>query len=101
MDEKRCIGCGYCVQACPFGTRFMDPVTHTASKCTLCYHRISKGLLPACVQACPTGTRLFGDGKKVGDKVAELAQTSHVMVLKPELLTEPKCYYIGLSKEVV
>ncbi len=100
VDEKRCIGCGYCVQACPYSTRFIHPESHTASKCSLCYHRITKGLLPACVQACPRAARLFGDVKKVGDKVFEMMRTRPVMVLKPELLTEPKCYYIGLSKEV-
>jgi tetrathionate reductase subunit B len=100
VDDKRCIGCGYCIQACPYGSRFMHPVTHTASKCTLCYHRITKGLLPACVQACPTGTRQFGDLKKPGDKVAEIIATEAVQVLKPELRTEPNCYYLGLGREV-
>jgi len=101
VDEKRCIGCGYCVQACPYSTRFIHPETHVASKCTLCYHRITKGLLPACVQACPREARMFGDLKKDGDKVAEMVKARPVMVLKPELLTEPRCYYMGLSKEVV
>jgi len=101
VDEKRCIGCGYCIQACPYSTRFIHPQTHVASKCTLCYHRITKGLRPACVQACPRGSRMFGDMKRDGDKVAELVRTRPVMVLKPELLTLPRCYYMGLSKEIV
>ena len=42
-------GCRYCVQACPYGCRYIDPETHTADKCTLCYHRITRGLSPACV----------------------------------------------------
>jgi Fe-S-cluster-containing dehydrogenase component len=100
VDEKRCIGCSYCVQACPYGSRFIHPETHTASKCTFCYHRISKGLKPACVQACPTGARRFGDTKKIGDEVAEIIATSNVHVLKPELQTEPNCFYMGLTKEV-
>jgi len=100
VDHDRCIGCGYCIQACPYGSRFMHPETHTASKCTMCYHRITKGLLPACVQACPTGTRKFGDLKKPGDEVAEIIATAPIQVLKPELRTEPNCYYLGLGREV-
>ncbi|MBI2434442.1 MAG: 4Fe-4S dicluster domain-containing protein [Candidatus Hydrogenedentes bacterium] len=100
VDEKRCIGCGYCVQACPYGSRFIHPETHTASKCTLCYHRITKGMLPACVQACPTGARRFGDTQRPGDEVTEIVASSPVRILKPEMNTEPNCYYLGLSQEV-
>ncbi len=99
VDEERCIGCGYCVQGCPYGSRFIHPDTHTASKCTLCYHRITRGLEPACVEACPVGARMIGDAKIVGDKVAEIVATQRVQVLQPQLLTEPNCYYLGLTKE--
>jgi tetrathionate reductase subunit B len=99
VDDKRCIGCGYCVQACPYGSRFIHPITHTASKCTLCYHRITQGLKQACVQACPVGARRLGDIKKVGDEVAEIIATQAVRVLQPELFTEPNCFYLGLSQE--
>ncbi len=99
VDAERCIGCGYCVQGCPYGTRFIHPETHLATKCTLCYHRLTRGLKPACVQACPVGARMLGDVKQVGDKVAEIIATERVQVLQPELLTEPNCYYLGLSKE--
>jgi tetrathionate reductase subunit B len=99
VDEKRCIGCGYCVQACPYGSRFIHPVTHVASKCTLCYHRLTRGLTTACVHSCPVGARMLGDMKKVGDKVAEIIATERVQILQPELLTDPNCYYLGLTKE--
>ena len=100
VDQKRCIGCGYCVQACPYGSRYLDPETRTADKCTWCYHRITKGLLPACVQACPTGARQFGDLKKEDDAVRKIIATERIGVLQPEKLTKPRCYYIGLDKEV-
>ncbi|MHC4767171.1 MAG: 4Fe-4S dicluster domain-containing protein [Planctomycetota bacterium] len=99
VDEQRCIGCGYCVQGCPYGSRFIHPETHVASKCTLCYHRLTRGLETACVEACPVGARMIGDTKTVGDKVAELVATESVRVLQPELLTEPNCYYLGLTGE--
>ena len=100
VDPKRCIGCGYCVQACPYGSRFINPRSHTADKCTWCYHRITRGLLPACVQACPTGARRFGDLKQEDDPVRKIIATESVRVLQPELLTEPHAFYLGLDREV-
>ena len=100
VDSKRCIGCAYCVQACPYGSRFLSPVTHTAEKCTWCYHRITKGLRPACVEVCPTGTRLFGDMKQEDDPVRKIIETERVDILQAHLLTEPQCYYLHLDKEV-
>jgi tetrathionate reductase subunit B len=100
VDGKTCIGCGYCVQACPYGSRFLNPVSHTAEKCTWCYHRITKGLRPACVEVCPTGTRQFGDMKKEDDPVRRIIEHERVGILQPHLLTEPNCYYLHLDKEV-
>jgi tetrathionate reductase subunit B len=100
VDQDRCIGCGYCIQACPYGSRFLNPKTKTAEKCTWCYHRITKGLPPACVQACPTGARQFGDLKDEGDPVRKILATERIQVMQPEKLTKPKCYYLGLDKEV-
>ena len=101
VDQKRCIGCGYCIQACPYGTRFINPVTHTANKCTLCYHRITRGLLPACVQACPKGARMFGDLHDPDSHLSIFLRQRRFRVLKPEMGTRPKCYYVDLDLEVV
>jgi Fe-S-cluster-containing dehydrogenase component len=100
VDPSHCIGCGYCVQACPYGSRFINPETHTADKCTWCYHRITRGLLPACVHACPTGARRFGDRKIENDPVYEIVKSSPVRILQPEHLTRPQYYYLGLDMEV-
>ena len=102
IDKNYCIGCGFCVQACPYGCRFFSPVTKTAEKCTLCYHRITHGLKPACVEVCPTGTRIFSDLKDGNEKnpVRMFIQNNKVQVLKPHLGTEPRVYYAGLDKEV-
>jgi Fe-S-cluster-containing dehydrogenase component len=100
VDDKRCIGCAYCVQACPYGSRFISPVTHTAEKCTWCYHRITKGMQPACVEVCPTGTRQFGDLKRKDDPVRRAIEHDRVEVLQSHHHTDPQCYYLNLDKEV-
>lgn len=100
VDSKRCIGCGYCVQACPYGSRFINPETKIAEKCTWCYHRITQDLKPACVQACPVEARMFGDMKKEDDPVRKIIATERIAVLQPEKLTKPSCFYLGLDKEV-
>ena len=100
VDQARCIGCGYCVQACPYGSRYIHPATHVADKCTWCYHRITKGLKPACVLACPVGARAFGNMKNPDDPVRKIIASERVSILQPELLTRPNCYYRGIDKEV-
>jgi Fe-S-cluster-containing dehydrogenase component len=100
VDPKHCVGCGYCIQACPYAVRFMNPATHTADKCTLCYHRMTKGLKPACVAACPVQARQLADMKDQFDPVRKRIITERVAVLQPELLTEPTCFYLALDKEV-
>jgi tetrathionate reductase subunit B len=100
IDRKWCIGCGYCIMACPYGMRFFHPVHRVADKCNFCYHRINQGLRPACVQACPTGARLIGNIKDPGDPVEKIIRTQQVAVHKPEYGTNPQVYYVGLGEEV-
>lgn len=100
VDENYCIGCRYCIQACPYGARFMHPVTHTAEKCTFCYHRLVKGLVPACVEVCPTQARIFGDLKQRSSPLSRFMRLHEIQVLKPHLNTKPKVYYANLDGEV-
>lgn len=100
VDEKRCIGCRYCIQACPYGARYLHPVTQTADKCTFCYHRISQGLLPACVEVCPTQARIFGDTRSGASTLTRFKRMNKLHVLKPYLNTEPKVIYSDLDGEV-
>jgi Fe-S-cluster-containing dehydrogenase component len=100
VDKDRCIGCRYCIQACPYGARYLHPVTHTADKCTFCYHRVVRGLLPACVEVCPTQARIFGDLKSPASPLVRLRRMSKIHVLKPYLNTRPKVFYTDLDGEV-
>lgn len=100
VDPDYCIGCRYCIQACPYGARYLHPTKRVADKCTLCYHRITKGLQPACVQACPTSTRLFGNLKNRNSPISRFIREKKIQVLKPDLGTRPKIYYNGIDKEV-
>ena len=80
--------------------RYFNTEKGTADKCTWCYHRITKGLLPACVQACPTGARKFGDMKDKNSEVNKIIDEERINLLKPDLGTKPKVFYIGLDREV-
>ena len=100
IDSKRCVGCRYCIQACPYGARYLDPRTKTADKCSFCYHRVRRGLLPACVEVCPTQARIFGDLRSKASRLVRFARMNKIHVLKPSLNTEPKVYYAQLDGEV-
>ncbi len=100
VDDSYCIGCRYCIQACPYGARFLHPSKRTAEKCTFCYHRLVKGLVPACVEVCPTQTRVFGDLKEQASPLARFMRFNQIQVLKAHLNTEPKVYYANLDGEV-
>jgi tetrathionate reductase subunit B len=100
IDKDYCLGCRYCVQACPYGCRFIDPRTNTADKCTLCYHRITKGLTTACCEVCPTGARQLADLKNPADPIHAFLRTHKVQVLKPSMATGAKIYYANLDGAV-
>jgi tetrathionate reductase subunit B len=101
IDKKHCVGCGYCVQACPYGCRYIDESKGVADKCTLCYHRIHKGEAPACVNACPRNARIYGNLKDPKSKINKILNQRRYGVLKQDLGTNPKCFYIGIDKEVI
>lgn len=102
VDPKYCIGCGFCIQACPYGCRFMNPIRKTAEKCSLCYHRITRGLQPACVEVCPTQARVFGDllNDPPDAPIRRFYRENKLQALKPHLGTDPRLLYAGIDKEV-
>lgn len=103
VDNERCVGCGYCVQACPYDARFINHETRTADKCTFCEHRLEAGLLPACVESCVGGARVIGDLNDPASAVSRLLaeHRDEIKVLKPDMRTDPHVYYIGLPDAFV
>lgn len=95
VDTGLCIGCSYCAQACPYGARFMSPVTGFAEKCDFCVHRVSNGLEPSCVNTCVGGARIFGDIADPDSEISKLIAKNSVSVLRREMGTFPNVYYIG------
>ncbi|BDG26891.1 4Fe-4S ferredoxin [Thermus thermophilus] len=105
VDPKKCIACGACIAACPYDARYLHPSGYV-SKCTFCAHRIEQGRLPACVETCPTFCRTFGDLDDPESPVSRaLKEAGRVDVLRPELGTKPKLFYLnapskkGLTQE--
>ena len=111
MDWHRCIGCRYCVAACPYGSRsfnWRDPRPHideinedfptrmrgVVEKCTFCEERLAKGQMPACVEACKEGALVFGDLEDPDSKVREILANEFAIRRKPELGTSPEIYYL-------
>jgi molybdopterin-containing oxidoreductase family iron-sulfur binding subunit len=115
VDYNWCIGCRFCVVACPYFARrfnFTQPqvpphaINPTQSylsnrprfkgvveKCTFCLHRTRVGRLPACLEACPTGARKFGNLNDPNSELRTIISTKRVFVLKEDLATLPRFYY--------
>ena len=74
IDKEVCIGCEYCIYACPWGVISKDEHTHKATKCTMCSDRVSEDKNPFCVQACPAGALDFGLQAEVSAKAQARAQ---------------------------
>ena len=111
MDYHRCIGCRYCMAACPYGSRsfnWRDPrpfikelnpdfptrVRGVVEKCNFCQERLAVGLPPACVEACQEGGLVFGDLEDPDSEVREILVKNYAIRRKPSLGTQPEVYYV-------
>ena len=113
-DPHRCIGCRYCLVACPYNARqFVYAENHdeqsnpnlakrshgVSTACTFCAHLVDQGKTPACVTACDradAGALVFGDLDDPNSEVSRLVAANHARGLREDLGTHPKVYYIGL-----
>ncbi|BDU77359.1 4Fe-4S dicluster domain-containing protein [Mesoterricola sediminis] len=94
VREADCIGCKYCMVACPYGARFFNEETKVVDKCTFCAHRVDRGEVPACVETCPSRVRTFGDAADPKSPVHALLEGRRYRVLKPQTGNGPQLYYL-------
>jgi len=117
VDYNWCIGCRYCMAACPYGARHfnwkkaglpaaeVNPETHylgnrprpvgVVEKCTFCIQRVrnTPGRYTACVEVCPVGARKFGNLLDPESEIRYVIENKRVFILKEDLNTRPKFYY--------
>jgi molybdopterin-containing oxidoreductase family iron-sulfur binding subunit len=111
VDKHRCIGCRYCMMACPFGARSFvgenvsDQKAHTprgkgtVEACTMCVHRVDAGELPACVMACGDAgnrTMLFGDINDPGSEISTALERHLAQRIRADLALAQSVSYTGL-----
>lgn len=111
MDWHRCIGCRYCIAACPYGSRsfnFEDPRPSIAAinpdfptrtkgvveKCNFCEERLARGLKPACADACPQHVFIFGNLADPDSEPRKLLRERFAVQREPELGTGPSVFYL-------
>ena len=93
VDEEKCIGCKYCMAACPYGVRIQIEKTGVIEKCRFCWYEGEPGNPPACVGTCISGARVFGDlDDPESDISREIARTNAQPIAGD--LTESKIYYV-------
>jgi len=115
IDNDKCIGCRYCMVACPYASRYFldklytyypnhltayEKMSHqkhkpgTVQKCDFCLERVEQGLEPSCVVSCTGNARFFGDLDNPDSEVSRLIKERKGFVLNPEMGTEPSVYYL-------
>lgn len=95
IDTRTCISCKYCILACPYEARFVNPITKAVEKCSFCFEtRVSSLLNPACVSVCPTEALYFGDMRDKNSSVWFKSTHSSLFFPKAYLRTSPKVAFV-------
>lgn len=93
IDSKKCIGCKYCLAACPYGVRQINE-NGVPEKCRFCAEYIIEGIMPSCTSTCMNEVRVFGDLDDPNSKISKLMAKKEVYQLLPEKGTKPRIYYV-------
>lgn len=102
MDTSKCVGCKYCIVACPYNVRYINEETKVADNCDFCLHsRLEKGQTPACVDSCKYDALVFGDLNDPKSYINRLLAVKDAVRIRPELGTEPSLRYIPIVKKGV
>ena len=93
VHRHRCVGCKYCIEACPYKVRHMSHHEGISVKCWFCWDMVKEGGEPACVSTCPTQVRIFGDLDDPDSRVSRFVAQNRAEPLRPDLNTRPKIFY--------
>ena len=106
VDKSRCLGCGACADACPYGARYVNPAQADAhsdgkiDKCTLCKPRVDQGLVPACVLTCIADARIFGDFDDPNSAVSQYVKNGAKGLEVTDGNIGPNARYFGNKKDM-
>jgi len=115
VDYSKCIGCRYCMVACPYNARrfnwfephvpaeMVNPLVPVrphgvVEKCTFCVHRTRLGRTTRCVEACPNKARTFGDLNDPDSEISKIVRSERSLRLKEGLNTGPHIWYLTREK---
>jgi molybdopterin-containing oxidoreductase family iron-sulfur binding subunit len=108
VDRHTCIGCRYCMMACPYKARSLVhlPLTEQnpevprgmgcVEACTFCVQRVDKGQKPACVESCPEGAMLFGDLNDPNSEIAQRVANENTTLVRGDLKLNQGVRYQGI-----
>ena len=96
VDKDLCIGCAFCVAACPYDARYINPATKKVDKCDFCLSRVERGEMPVCVNTCTAHAKYFGDLEDRCSEVFRLAYAAGARRIETaDIAVGPNVYYLG------